>query len=54
MGNKIGSMVRQSLNILVVEVDRTIDVHIRHLRSKIGSASKLIRNVHGVGYKVEE
>jgi DNA-binding response OmpR family regulator len=35
-------------------VDRTIDVHIRHLRSKIGSASKLIRNVHGVGYKLEE
>ncbi len=35
-------------------VDRTVDVHIRHLRSKIGSASKLIRNVHGVGYKLEE
>ncbi|MGZ6208092.1 MAG: winged helix-turn-helix domain-containing protein [Syntrophales bacterium] len=37
-----------------IVVDRTIDVHIRHLRSKIGSASKLIRNVHGVGYKLEE
>src|SRR4030043_41045 len=35
-------------------VDRTIDVHIRHLRSKLGTASKLIRNVHGVGYKLEE
>jgi two-component system phosphate regulon response regulator PhoB/two-component system alkaline phosphatase synthesis response regulator PhoP len=35
-------------------VDRTIDVHIRHLRSKMGSASKSIRNVHGVGYKLEE
>ena len=35
-------------------LDRTIDVHIRHLRSKIGPASKLIRNVHGVGYKLEE
>ncbi len=37
-----------------IVVDRTIDVHIRHLRSKLGSASKLIRNVHGVGYKLEE
>ena len=37
-----------------VVVDRTIDVHIRHLRSKLGNASKLIRNVHGVGYKLEE
>ena len=37
-----------------IVVDRTIDVHIRHLRSKIGSASKVIRNVHGVGYKLEE
>ncbi len=35
-------------------VERTIDVHIRHLRSKLGPASKLIRNVHGVGYKLEE
>ena len=35
-------------------VDRTIDVHVRHLRSKMGSASKLIKNVHGVGYKLEE
>ncbi len=37
-----------------IVTDRTVDVHIRHLRSKIGSASKLIRNVHGVGYKLEE
>ncbi len=35
-------------------VERTIDVHIRHLRSKLGPASKLIRNIHGVGYKLEE
>ena len=30
-------------------VDRTIDVPIRHLRSKRDSAAKFIRNVHGVG-----
>ncbi len=35
-------------------VDRTIDVHIRHLRSKLGAESKVIKNVHGVGYKLEE
>ncbi len=35
-------------------VDRTIDVHIRHLRVKLGAAAKLIKNVHGVGYKLEE
>ncbi len=35
-------------------VDRTVDVHIRHLRAKLGSESRLIKNVHGVGYKLEE
>ena len=35
-------------------VDRTIDVHIRHLREKLGSAASLIKNIRGVGYKLEE
>jgi two-component system phosphate regulon response regulator PhoB/two-component system alkaline phosphatase synthesis response regulator PhoP len=35
-------------------LDRTIDVHIRHLREKLGVASFLIKNVRGVGYKLEE
>jgi DNA-binding response OmpR family regulator len=35
-------------------VDRTVDVHIRNLREKLGSAAPLIKNVRGVGYKVEE
>jgi DNA-binding response OmpR family regulator len=35
-------------------VDRTVDVHIRNLREKLGPAGALIRNVRGVGYKVEE
>ena len=35
-------------------VDRTIDVHIKHLREKLGTASHLIKNVRGVGYKLEE
>lgn len=37
-----------------IVVDRTIDVHIRNLREKLGKASKLIKNVRGMGYKLEE
>lgn len=35
-------------------IDRTIDVHIKHLREKLGQASRYIKNVRGVGYKIEE
>lgn len=35
-------------------VDRTIDVHIKHLRAKLGKAAKYIKNIRGVGYKLEE
>ncbi len=34
--------------------DRTIDVHIRHLRSKLGKFGSIIKNIHGVGYKIED
>ncbi len=37
-----------------VVIERTIDVHIRHLRQKLGAAGKFIINVRGVGYKAEE
>lgn len=37
-----------------VVVDRTVDVHIRNLREKLGRAADLIKNVRGVGYKLEE
>lgn len=33
--------------------DRTIDVHIKNLRDKLGPAGKLIKNIRGVGYKLE-
>jgi DNA-binding response OmpR family regulator len=33
-------------------VDRTVDVHIRNLRAKLGKAARLVRNVRGVGYKI--
>jgi len=35
-------------------IDRTVDVHIRNLREKLGPAASLIKNIRGVGYKVEE
>jgi DNA-binding response OmpR family regulator len=34
-------------------VDRTVDVHIKHLREKLGAAARLIKNIRGVGYKLE-
>jgi len=35
-------------------IDRTVDVHIRNLREKLGQAASLIKNIRGVGYKLEE
>lgn len=32
--------------------DRTVDVHIKNLREKLGPAGELIKNVRGVGYKI--
>lgn len=33
--------------------NRTVDVHIRTLRSKLGESANLIKTVRGVGYKLE-
>jgi DNA-binding response OmpR family regulator len=33
-------------------VDRTVDVHIKNLRDKLGKAAGLIKNVRGMGYKL--
>ncbi len=35
-------------------LERTIDVHIRSLRAKLGSARELIETVRGVGYRFRE
>jgi two-component system phosphate regulon response regulator PhoB/two-component system alkaline phosphatase synthesis response regulator PhoP len=37
-----------------IVLDRTVDVHIRNLREKLGPAAALVKNLRGVGYKVEE
>ncbi len=34
--------------------DRSIDVHIRHLREKLGKCGKYITTVRGIGYKISE
>ena len=36
-----------------IVISRTIDVHIKHIREKLGMASKYVNNVRGVGYKLE-
>ena len=33
--------------------DRTIDVHIKNLREKLGKAGDMIKTIRGVGYKLE-
>jgi len=37
-----------------VVIPRTVDVHVRHLREKLGPLSSTIQSVRGVGYKFEE
>ncbi len=34
-------------------IDRTVDVHIKNLRDKLGPAEDLIKNIRGVGYKLQ-
>ncbi len=35
-------------------IDRTIDVHIKNLREKLGVSGNIIKSVRGVGYKLEK
>jgi two-component system phosphate regulon response regulator PhoB/two-component system alkaline phosphatase synthesis response regulator PhoP len=37
-----------------IVLDRTVDVHIKNLRQKLGQASRFLKNIRGVGYKIEE
>ncbi|MDY0296331.1 MAG: response regulator transcription factor [Acidobacteriota bacterium] len=34
-------------------IDRTIDVHVKNMRDKLGKYGDMIRNVRGVGYKID-
>lgn len=35
-------------------LDRTVDVHVKNLRDKLGESGKLIKNLRGIGYKLED
>lgn len=37
-----------------IVLDRTVDVHIKNLRDKLGPAADFIKNIRGVGYKIDE
>lgn len=37
-----------------IVIDRTVDVHIKHLREKLGRAGKFIKNIRGIGYTLKE
>ena len=47
-------LVDAALGEDTVVLDRTIDVHVRALRKKMGSAADLIETVRGVGYRFKE
>jgi DNA-binding response OmpR family regulator len=34
--------------------DRTVDVHMAHLREKLGKSGDCIKSIRGIGYKIEE
>jgi two-component system phosphate regulon response regulator PhoB/two-component system alkaline phosphatase synthesis response regulator PhoP len=34
-------------------IDRTVDMHVKNLRKKMGAAASLIKNVRGIGYKLD-
>ena len=37
-----------------IVIDRTVDVHIKHLREKLGKAGRFIKNIRGIGYTLKE
>jgi len=37
-----------------IVTDRTVDVHIRNLRSKLGKAREYVQNLRGMGYKLTD
>lgn len=36
-----------------IVIDRTIDMHVKNLRKKLGMAAPLIKSIRGIGYKLE-
>lgn len=47
-------LINAALGDDTIVLERTIDVHIRALRRKMGSAAELVETVRGVGYRFSE
>ena len=47
-------LIDAALGADTLVLERTIDVHIRSLRKKLGEENKLIQTVRGIGYRFRE
>jgi DNA-binding response OmpR family regulator len=47
-------LLRQVWGYELVSGERTVDVHVRRLRIKLGGPGPLIATVRGVGYRLDE
>jgi DNA-binding response OmpR family regulator len=47
-------LLRQVWGYEMVSGERTVDVHVRRLRVKLGEPGPLIATVRGVGYRLDE
>ncbi|MET7399490.1 winged helix-turn-helix domain-containing protein [Dactylosporangium sp. NPDC005572] len=47
-------LLRQVWGYDMVGTERTVDVHVRRLRVKLGDAARIIATVRGVGYRLDD
>ncbi|MEV6931280.1 winged helix-turn-helix domain-containing protein [Dactylosporangium sp. NPDC051485] len=47
-------LLRQVWGYDMVGTERTVDVHVRRLRVKLGGAARIIATVRGVGYRLDD
>ncbi|GAA2328345.1 winged helix-turn-helix domain-containing protein [Dactylosporangium salmoneum] len=47
-------LLRQVWGYDMVGTERTVDVHVRRLRVKLGNAARIIATVRGVGYRLDD
>jgi two-component system, OmpR family, response regulator len=47
-------LLRQVWGYDMVGAERTVDVHVRRLRAKLGECSSVITTVRGVGYRLDD
>jgi two-component system phosphate regulon response regulator PhoB len=49
-----GELISAAMGEETIVLERTIDVHIRAIRRKLGEAADLIETVRGVGYRFHD